>query len=113
MSNHILPFVDVVKALRAEIVKAIKEKNDEIRFGVGAIEVEFHVVAKREGGTDAKIKFGVFGLGAEIGAGGKFATEHVQKVKLTLKPVRTRADGSDAQVEIAKMPARGRKISRS
>jgi len=108
-SEDMLPFAEVVQALRGEIYRAADAVgNEEIRFGVGPIEVEFQVVAKREGGPQGKIKFGVLGIGVEAGGSVKFASERTQKVKFSLKPVRVASDGSEKDIEIfkRKKPAR-------
>jgi Trypsin-co-occurring domain 2 len=92
-----LPLAEVVEALRSEIVKAADVVgNENIRFGVGPIDLEFQVVAKREG--SGKIKFGIWGVGVD--AGSKFGSERTQKVKFTLKPVRINDDGSETEVEV-------------
>jgi hypothetical protein len=87
--------------LRSEIIKAANAAGPErIRFGVGPIDLEFQVVAKREGGPSGKIKFGIWGVGVEAGGSAKFGNEHMQKVKFTLKPVRVEDDGSETEVEV-------------
>ncbi len=102
-SEEMLPLAEFVQALRDEIVKAADAAGKEdIRFGVGPIDVEFQVVAKREGGPEGKIKFAVLGVGVEAGGSAKFASERTQKVKLSLKPVRIAPDGSEEEVEIFK-----------
>jgi hypothetical protein len=96
-TEEMLPLAEVVDALRSEIVKAADVGgNEKIRFGVGPIDIEFQVVAKREG--SGKIKFGIWGIGVD--AGGKFGSERTQKVKFTLKPVRMNDDGSETEVEV-------------
>ena len=80
-----LPLRDVIRALRAEIIAAVEAGVGEaVKFEVGPIEVEFTVIAKRDGGPEGKIKFEVFGLGAEAGGEYKFASEQAQKVKFQL-----------------------------
>jgi len=102
-SEEPLPLAEFVQALRGEIVKAATAAGkEEIHFGVGPIDVEFQVIAKREGGPEGKIKFGVLGVGVEAGGGAKFVSERTQKVKLSLKPVRIALDGSEEEVEIFK-----------
>ena len=75
-----------------------------MRFDLGPIDVELTVVAKREGGPSGKIKFEVFGFGAEVGGDAKFASEKTQKVKLILTPKRRLPDGSFEEVLINRMP---------
>jgi len=100
-----LPLGEVVRALRAEIIEAAKAgENEAVRFEVGPIDVEFTIVAKREGGPDGKIKFEVLGFGAEVGAGAKFARERTQKVKLNLTPVQVLPDGTRGPIEISRVP---------
>jgi Trypsin-co-occurring domain 2 len=103
MSQQGLALADVVKALRSEILEAAQAgQNEDIRFNVGAIEVEFTVAVKREGGPNGKVKFEVFGIGAELGADAKFARESSQKVKLTLNPHKLNSDGTIGELNIAK-----------
>jgi hypothetical protein len=100
-TEEMLPLAEVVEALRSEIIKAADAAGHErIRFGVGPIDLEFQVVAKREGGPSGKIKFGIWGVGVEAGGSAKFGNEHMQKVKFTLKPVRVEVDGSETEVEV-------------
>jgi hypothetical protein len=102
-ADEILPLAEVVQGLRSEILKAADAAGHEkIRFGVGPIELEFQVVAKREGGANGSIKFGIWGVGVEAGGSAKIASERTQKVKFTLKPVQVAADGSKTEVEIFK-----------
>jgi len=95
MAENMLPLSDVVRALRAEILAgASAGENETILFELGPIDVEFTVVAKREGGPNGKIKFEIFGIGAELGGSAKFASEQTQKIKLNLKPMVQLPDGS-------------------
>jgi hypothetical protein len=103
-----LPLGEVVRALRSEIIDAATAGvNETVRFEVGPIEVEITVVAKREGGPEGKIKFEVFGFGAEVGADAKFAREQTQKVKLNLTPVQVLPDGTLSHLEISRVPQPG------
>lgn len=102
-SEELLPLAEAVQALRSELGRAADAaENEEIRFGVGPIEVEFQIAAKREGGPQGTIKFGVLGVGVEAGGSAKFVSERTQKVKLSLKPVRVARDGSEEEIEIFK-----------
>ena len=110
MSDEMLPLADAVRALRAEIVAAADAgRNETIRFGLGTIELEFQVVAKRDAGADGKIKFGVLGVGLEIGGSAKIASEHVQKVKITLNPLQVNSEGAEEEVEISRKPRAAKK----
>jgi hypothetical protein len=86
-AEEMLPLAEVVEALRSEITKAADVAgNEEIRFGDGPIDLEFQVVAKREGGPSGKIKFGIWGVGVEAGGSAKFGNERTQKVKCQVHP---------------------------
>jgi len=88
VSEHMLPLGEVLQGLREEIVTAMHSAEDQpVKFELGPIDLEFTVVAKREGGPNGKVKFEVFGFGAELGGDAKFSNEKTQKVKLTLSPV--------------------------
>jgi hypothetical protein len=114
MSDDMLPFSEAVRALRAEIIQAVETgKNEKLRFVLGSIELEFQVVAKREGGPSAKIKFGLLGMGMELGASGKFSSEAVHKVKLKLDPIQVGDDGIIEEVTVSKKPGRTRKRQRA
>jgi hypothetical protein len=105
MSDEFVPLADAVRSLRAELIEAAEAGADQlIRFGVGPIDLEFQVVAKREGGPNGKVKFGLLGMGFELGGNAKFSSEQVQKVKVSLKPIQVNTDGSITELEIAKAP---------
>lgn len=88
MADELLPLSEVVRSLRAEIINAANiGENEPIHFELGPIELEFTVVAKREGAAGSKIKFSVLGIGAAVEGSGKIASEYTQKVKLTLSPM--------------------------
>jgi len=96
-----IPLKEALQSLRAEIVSAAAESsNEEIRFELGPIEIEFQVVAKRSGGADGKIGFHIFGAEASVGANGKLESERTQKIKLTLDPVRVDASGASSKVKV-------------
>ena len=105
MSDMLLPLNDVIRALRLELRDAYESSEDqEIRFELGPVEVEFSVVAKREGGPDGKIKFSVLGVGAELGASAKFAGEQTQRIKLSLTPLLMKPGEEPTQVVINRTP---------
>jgi hypothetical protein len=94
MADETIPLSEVVSALRTEILTAVEQAGSpDLKFKLGAVDVEFTVVVKKEGGADAKLKFSILGVGVEGGASGKVAREQTQKVKLSLTPVFVGADG--------------------
>jgi hypothetical protein len=89
-----LELKDVIRKLRNDLVEAVREGKDEnIKFKMEAIELELKVCVKKMGEGRADLKFSVFGIGAEIGGGGKVENEHVQTIKLKLVPIDTNATG--------------------
>lgn len=89
-----LGLAETIEALREELETATAGSEDQqLRFHVGQIHVEFHVGVKREAGVSGKAKFWVI----EAGADGKYAHESIQKVSLTLDPIRR--DGTPVLVE--------------
>jgi hypothetical protein len=73
-----------------------------VRFGLGPIEFEFQVVAKKERSGDAKIGFHILAAEATIGGSGKGADERTQKVKLTLNPVLVDINGKRTKLEVGR-----------
>ncbi len=79
-----IDLVELVEQLRLDLAVLNAEAKDQrVQFLVDAIELELHVVAKREGGANGKVKFGVL----EFGASGKGSSEtgHTIRMKLTPK----------------------------
>ena len=75
-----LDIADAVAKLRSELAQAILASADEeLRFAVGEIELEFQVAVERS--ADGGIKFWVI----EAGAGGKSTETHM--VRIPLDPV--------------------------
>src|SRR5689334_11770277 len=88
MTDDTLPLSQAVSRLRDEIRQAaVDASTEQLRFELGDIEMEFTVVAKREGGPEAKFDIHILGIGASAGGSAKIAGERTQKVKLTLRPV--------------------------
>jgi hypothetical protein len=89
-----LGLAETIQALREELEGAVAQSGDEqIRFLVGPVEVEFQIAVKREGSAGGKARFWVIEAGAE----GKVGRESVQRVKLTLEPAGK--DGGPVQVQ--------------
>ena len=87
IGDETFPLRDVIRGLRDEIAQAALDgAGNAISFALGPIELEFNVVATREGGGGGGIKFAVLGIGANVDASAKVANERTQKVKFTLTP---------------------------
>jgi hypothetical protein len=103
MNNALFSLTDAIAALRAEISSAVAQGADEqIRFSLGDIELEFTVVARREGAGDGKLKFAIFGIGVEGGASAKVAREQTQKVRIKLGAQLRTADGKQTEIMVGR-----------
>jgi hypothetical protein len=79
-----VPLSQAIRALRREIVDANRtSKDEEIRFKLGPIELEFGLEVAREAGGEAGLRFWV----VSIGAMGKRASAATHTVKMVLTPV--------------------------
>ena len=98
MKDQSIGLAEAVRALRDELTTAAANAEEaKLLFALGPIEMEFTIVGTREGGSDGKVKFAIFGVGADIGASGKIATKQTHKVKLTLTPT-LRSGGPDKAI---------------
>jgi hypothetical protein len=92
-----IPLASAIKALRRELVAAVKEANDqEVRFALGPIELEFQVEVSREAGGEAGVKFWVVSLGAK----GSRMSGTTHTVRLSLSPVRASEAGGDVPLVV-------------
>ncbi|WP_433472817.1 trypco2 family protein [Spirillospora sp. CA-142024] len=77
-----LGLAESIAALRAELMEALEAgKDSEFGFGVGQIQLEFHVGVTRQGGASGKAKFWVI----ELGGDGSYRREEIQRVTVTLE----------------------------
>jgi hypothetical protein len=83
MSEQVeVPLAEAIRALRREIVVASRAgKDEDVRFKLGPIELEFALEVSREAGGDAGLKFWVVSLGGQAKRGS--ATTHTVKLVLT------------------------------
>ncbi|MFA1550893.1 trypco2 family protein [Actinomadura chokoriensis] len=78
-----LGLAESIAALRAELLEALAAGEDaEFGFGVGQIQLEFHVGVTRQAGASGKAKFWVL----EMGGDGSYRREEIQRVTVTLEP---------------------------
>jgi hypothetical protein len=74
--------VETIDALRSELAAAVeKAQGQEIQFPIGSVQLEFQVGVTWDAEARAGVKFWVL----ELGAGGSYANESVQKVTLNLE----------------------------
>ncbi len=94
-----IPLAVAIRALRAELEQAIAAgEGEQLRFALGAIELELQVQASVEGGAQAEAKLWVLSLGGK----GARSSEATHTLRLTLTPVRTGAlDDLDQDVLVA------------
>lgn len=87
-----IPLSRAIQALRRELVAAVQEGEDqEVRFALGPIELEFQVELSREAGGEAGIKFWVVSLGGK----GSRTSGTTHTVRLSLSPVLASEAGRD------------------
>jgi hypothetical protein len=84
-----IPLADTIEGLRDQLGEAMaKAAGQGIQFPVGPIQLEFQIGVTKEGEGKAGVRFWVL----ELGGGGSYANESVQKVTVSLEPPVT-ADG--------------------
>jgi Trypsin-co-occurring domain 2 len=89
-----IDLAETVEALRAELRSAVHAGDDAaIQFPVAGVQMEFHVGVKKTTDGKAGLKFWVI----ELGVGGGYAHESVQKVIVNFGPPVDR-DGTPIKV---------------
>ena len=79
-----LGLAEAIRQLREEIASAVRNARDEeLKFGLGPIELELEVELTVSGGAKADFKWVIVSLGAE--AKGQNLRRH--RIKLTLSPL--------------------------
>ena len=74
---------DAVRALRSELTAAMQgSEGERLRFELDAVDMEFLLEVRKEGGGEAGIKFWVISLGAKGGV----SSGSTHRVKLSLSP---------------------------
>ena len=74
---------DAVRALRSELTAAMAEaEGQRLRFELDAVEMEFLLEVRKEGGMEAGIKFWVISLGSK----GEVSSGSTHRVKLAFSP---------------------------
>jgi len=78
-----MELAQVISQLRQELSVAMPEGED-LRFGLGPVELELTVVVSKEAGPNAKVRFWVI----ELGADATVSSEATQRITLTQDPRR-------------------------
>ena len=90
---------DAIAALRTELNESvIAAQNEQLRFEVGEITMEFQIEVERTIEAKGGIKFWV----AELGAGGTAKNKEVHRVVIPLKPLGE--DGKPIRTAITEVP---------
>lgn len=80
--DHRIGLADAIEALHLELRSAIERAGDrDFHFPVGSVDLEFYVGITRSADAKGGVKFWV----VELGGGGSYARETIQRVKLTLQ----------------------------
>jgi hypothetical protein len=105
-----IPIAQAIQSLRHELSQAIADgKDEDLRFKLGPIELEFQVEVSWEGeakgGASGGIKFGIVSLGevsGEAGVSRSRGTTHT--IKLTLHPEGPRGQIMKVSDSVAERP---------
>jgi hypothetical protein len=93
-----IPLASAIRALRAELVEAVRAgEGEEIRFALGPVELELEVEAGAEGGINGGIKFWLVSIGGK----GSRSSSATHRVKLTLTVQLASETGGDGDVLVA------------
>ena len=77
-----VPLADAISSLRAELLEAMRESRDEeLRFALGPVELEFQLTATTEAGGGGGVRFWL--VNAEASASRQTGSTHTLKVTLT------------------------------
>ena len=78
-----IPLADAIGAIRRELKQAMDDgRKEDLRFGLGAVELELQLQVSGERGVDGGIKVWVVSLGAHASR----STAETHTVRLTLHP---------------------------
>jgi Trypsin-co-occurring domain 2 len=78
-----IPLADAIGAIRQQLKQAMDEgREEELRFGLGAVELELQMQVSGERGVDGGVKVWVVSLGGRA----SHSTAETHTVRLTLHP---------------------------
>jgi Trypsin-co-occurring domain 2 len=79
-----IPLAEAIRALREELAQAVREGQDEeVRFQVGPVDLEFQVEISKEASGRAGIAFWLI----TVGGGSSRSSTTAHTVKINLQPV--------------------------
>jgi hypothetical protein len=89
MSEIRIPLSEAIQALRSELLTAMQVGSlEELKFGVGPVEMEFQLEATKGAEANAGVQFWLFSVGGK----GSVSSASTHRVKLTLTPVTVSGD---------------------
>lgn len=92
---------DAIRALRSELGNAVAEgKDQDIRFRLGPVEMEFQLEVEKKVGGGGGIKFWVVTIGGQ--ASRSSGTTH--RVKLSLQPIGPEGQDIDVSNQVGQRP---------
>ena len=101
MGEVAVGLADAIAALRAELTSALRAGDgSDVRFELGAVELEFLVDVRRDASADLGVKFWVLSL---EGKGG-LSRNSQHRVKLTLQPIQDGAEKLQIGAAAAERP---------
>lgn len=84
MAELRIPLSEAIRALRRELVEAVREgEGEELRFALGPVELELQLEVSKEAGGEASIAFWL----VTVGAKGSRTQATTHTVSLTLTPI--------------------------
>ncbi|MDY7096395.1 MAG: trypco2 family protein [Acidobacteriota bacterium] len=91
MSSSTIPLAQVIQELRGQLLTAMEAGKDEkLRLQVKELELELHVGVEKEVTTKGKvgggIKFWVLSGDVSGELSGRYASQSLQKIRLSLEP---------------------------
>jgi hypothetical protein len=87
-----------IRSLRAELAQAMREGEGQgLRFRVQPVEMEFEVAVTTAGGAGGGVRFWVFSAEAKLDR----SKTSMHRIKLSLAPVLTTAEGTSEDVIVA------------
>jgi hypothetical protein len=93
MDEESVELADAIAALRAQLGKALRAgKDEEVRFRLGPVELEFTLNVKKDIQAEGGVKFWVVSLGTHAGV----SHDNQHRVKLSLQPI----DGIGDELEV-------------
>ena len=83
-ADGLVPLGEAIRSLRAELLQAMQDARDEeLRFALGPVELEFQLTATTEAGAGGAVRFWVIDASAK----GSRANASTHTLRVTLTPV--------------------------